>query len=114
MDPFTIRRISAILNGYIATKVPHYVRDSVSLSYTIEGNTVTLEEEMMPLSPNEKTKTAIVQFCYEERLWTVYCMDQATGCWQPAASIQPSSCFESQLELVELDHEGVFWQLERC
>ena len=108
MDPFTIRRLEKILDGYIAVKVPHDVRSSVRLTYQWGDNLLTLSEERPDFQERKWLRSAIVQFRLEREKWHVYANDGNNG-WHTVASISPHADFEQQLEQVELDLEGVFW-----
>lgn len=108
MDPFTVRRLENILDGYIEAKVPGDVRSSVRLVYQREDNVLTLYEKR-PLYPvREWGMTAIAQFRLEAGRWSVYTRSAGEE-WRPVSSIEPHPDFEQQLELVESDREGLFW-----
>ncbi|SDD68478.1 Protein of unknown function [Paenibacillus sp. UNCCL117] len=108
MDPFTRRRVGQILDGYIQLKVPRQVRDSVRLTYKTEGNRLTLTEHRPSADRRGWSGTDIVQFRLDGKRWTVF---TSTGPdeWSLVESIRPAEDFEQQLEQVELDHEGLFW-----
>lgn len=108
MDPFTIRRLQHIMDGYIAVKVPHTVRSSVRLTYEWEGNQLTLVEERPDAEQRKWIGSAIAQFRLEQDKWHVYAK-HSSSYWHSVASIAPQADFEQQLEQVELDVDGVFW-----
>jgi hypothetical protein len=108
MDPFTIRRLGKLLDGYIDLKVPREVRAFVRLKYEWDGNRLTLAEERPDYGSRQWTRTAIAQFRLERGIWSVYALDD-DGEWSLVPSITPCPDFERQLERVELDREGVFW-----
>lgn len=108
MDPFTVRRLEKILDGYIEAKVPRDVRSSVRLVYQWEDNVLTLYEKR-PLYPErEWSMIPIAQFRLEAGSWSVYTRS-ADEHWRPVSSIEPHPDFEQQLEQVETDPEGLFW-----
>jgi len=108
VDPFTIKRTEAVLNGYIEAKVPRNVQTSVRLTYEWEGSRLTLTEERPAFPFPGWRRSDIAQFRLEDGKWSVYARDEG-GCWRPVESIAPYEDFESQLEKVEIDREGVFW-----
>lgn len=108
MDPFTVRRLENILDGYIEAKVPGDVRSSVRLVYQWEDNVLTLYEKR-PLYPErEWSMTPIAQFRLIAGSWSVYTRS-ADDQWNAVSSIEPHPDFEQQLEQVEMDREGLFW-----
>ncbi|MDQ0165310.1 DUF3024 domain-containing protein [Bacillus horti] len=69
---------------------------------------MTLREERPDYDLRIWYSQDIAQFRYEQGKWTVWSMNRDNE-WSKVVSIQPESDFERQLELVELDQEGVFW-----
>lgn len=113
VDPFTKRRVERLLDWYIGQKVPRGLRDSVRLTYAWEYDAVTLREER-PADDRRRTWSClpIVRFRREAGRWRVYApsgADQGADGWTPADRIAPDEAFERQLELVELDADGIFW-----
>lgn len=108
MDPFTLRRLQKILDGYIELKVPRNVHSSVRLIYEWENGRLTLSEKRPAYRERQWTCTAIAQFRLEEGMWSVYAKD-GNGSWVSVSSIRPDPDFERQLEQVEIDREGLFW-----
>jgi len=108
MDPFTIRRLETILDGYIVLKVPRDVRSSVRLTYQWDDNRLTLSEERPDFHDRKWLRSAIVQFRLEREKWHAYAKE-GDNAWQIVASIVPDADFEHLLEQVELDPEGIFW-----
>lgn len=103
-----MRRIQAILDGYIALKIPHNVRSAVRLVCKWQEDGVTLREERPDHTVGRWYGGDLVRFCLESGLWTVYRPD-GDASWTPVSSIPPSPDFERQLEQVELDPDGIFW-----
>lgn len=108
MDPFTVRRLENILDGYIELKVPRGMRSSVRLDYEWEDNIVTLCERRPDLHDQGWSRTEIAQFRLEANGWQVYAK-QSDGCFLPVDTIKPHPDFERQLEQVEMDNDGLFW-----
>ncbi|SFE60642.1 Protein of unknown function [Paenibacillus algorifonticola] len=108
MDPFTIRRMEKILDGYIHRKIPPDVRSAVRLTYEWEGDRLTLTEELPDFENRKWTGAPIVQFQWKQNQWHVYATD-SNGGWKAASAIAPNPHFEQQLEQVEIDQEGIFW-----
>lgn len=108
MDPFTVRRLEKILDGYIELKVPRNLRSSVRLVYEWEDNVLTLSERRSLFPELEWSRSEIAQFRLEAGYWSVYAK-QADGCFLPVSSIEPHPDFERQLEQVEIDRKGLFW-----
>ncbi|MFC3800918.1 DUF3024 domain-containing protein [Cohnella sp. GCM10012308] len=106
MDTFTVCRIEKILEGYIALKVPRNMRSSVRLSYRWDENGVTLTEERPDTAGWQGV--SIVQFRRQRSLWQV-CAKSSAGEWEAVEVIEPHFDFESQLEHVEADPQGIFW-----
>ncbi|WP_341415284.1 DUF3024 domain-containing protein [Paenibacillus filicis] len=111
MDPFTIRRVRQILDGYIQLKVPVYVRDAVRLTYEMQNDLVILSEHRPSKTRRGWRGTEIVQFRLEGQQWTVYVRKDGEA-WSLVDSIPPAGDFEKQLEQVELDREGLIWNLD--
>ena len=99
MDPFTIRRLEKLLDGYIDLKVPREIRSSVRLRYEWDDNRLTLSEERPDYGGRQWTRAAIAQFRLERGMWSVYALDD-DGAWSPVSSIAPCPDFEAQLERV--------------
>ncbi|VUG04088.1 hypothetical protein PPOLYM_00461 [Paenibacillus polymyxa] len=108
IDPFTVKKVEYLLNGYIALKVPGYVRSDVRLIYQIEDNCLILTEERPSNETESWDRTDIVQFRWEENHWHVYARQEAES-WQRVKEIAPNPCFEEQLEQIEIDPAGIFW-----
>lgn len=108
MDSFTIKRISAVLEGYIGLKVPADLRGEVRLTYRIRERTVTLSEERPDWSQRAWISAEFVQFRFEDHVWTVYVKPDGDE-WTPVPAILPSSNFEEVLEQVEIDTHEVIW-----
>lgn len=108
MDPFTVRRLEKILDGYIELKVPRSARSSVRLVYEWENSGLTLSERRLNDPERGWNRTEIAQFRLEAGSWSVYAK-QADGSFLPVSSIKPHPDFERQLEQVEIDREGLFW-----
>ncbi|MBB6633341.1 DUF3024 domain-containing protein [Cohnella thailandensis] len=108
MDAFTVRRIEKILQWYIGQKIPLRMRSSVRLAYEWEGTNLTLCEERPDQRYREWIGLPIVQFRFLQDKWHVYAISKK-GTWESPATIKPHEDFERQLELVELDREGIFW-----
>lgn len=108
MDPFTVRRLEKILDGYIDQKVPRGVRSSVRLVYEWKNNVLTLCERRPAYPERDWSRADIAQFRLEAGSWRVYAK-QGDGSFLPVPSIKPDSDFERQLEQVEMDTEGLFW-----
>lgn len=108
MDPFTYKRICAILEGYIAVKVPADLRASVRLTYRTFEDTVILSEERPDWDRREWMSTELVQFQFHKGTWRVYAKPNGNE-WIPVSSINPSNDFEEVLEQVEIDAQEVIW-----
>ncbi|GJM74953.1 hypothetical protein HMSSN036_71690 [Paenibacillus macerans] len=108
VDPFTARRLETILDGYIEVKVPPNVRSSIRLKYEWNEEGLTLLEERPHSHGRQWIGSAIVQFRLGQNKWSVY-VKNSNHDWEPVKSIAPNPDFEQQLELVELDREGIFW-----
>jgi hypothetical protein len=108
IDPFTVKKAQYLMNGYIALKVPGYMRSDVRLTYHIEDHCLTLTEERPSYESEAWDRTDIVQFRWEQSNWCVYAKKEAE-CWQSVDEIATNPCFENQLEQVEIDPAGIFW-----
>ncbi|GBF78184.1 hypothetical protein PA598K_06794 [Paenibacillus sp. 598K] len=108
MDPFTVRRLEKILDGYIEAKVPQGMRASIRLIYEWEGDVLTLCERRLSYPELGWSRADIVQFRLEAGGWCVYAKGE-DGSFMPVSAIEPDPDFERQLEQVELDPEGLFW-----
>ncbi|WP_241675015.1 DUF3024 domain-containing protein [Paenibacillus luteus] len=109
MDPFTLRRIESIMDGYIHQKVPGDLRVSIRLKHEIVDNQLTLAEERATSLRNEWVRVDIVQFRLESQKWNVYAKN-GENTWSFVEIITPSEDFERQLEQVEIDQDGLFWK----
>ncbi|MGO4547796.1 DUF3024 domain-containing protein [Paenibacillus sp. 2TAB23] len=109
LDPFTVKRLASIMDGYIEQKVPGDLRVSVRLRHEIVGNQLTLAEERPTAKRNEWDRIDIVQFRLESQKWKVYAKNEDNK-WSFVEVISPSEDFEQQLEWVEMDQEGLFWK----
>ncbi|ANS74430.1 hypothetical protein AWM70_07420 [Paenibacillus yonginensis] len=109
LDSFTLTRIGAIMNGYIAQKVPPELRVSVRLTYDISRDELILAEERPSACRYVWDKVNIARFCWSEEGWRVYAPSSEDKSWICVDVIQPSMDFEAQLEQVERDSLGIFW-----
>ncbi|WP_036709248.1 DUF3024 domain-containing protein [Paenibacillus pinihumi] len=109
LDLFTKCRIEAVMDGYIATKVPRHVRDLVRLVYEWKENLLTLYEERPSGHRYTWERTGIVRFELARYKWSVYARDEEDK-WKRVDCIDPAEDFERQLELVEQDNTGLFWK----
>lgn len=66
IDPFTVKKVKYLLDGYIALKVPGYVRSDVRLIYQIEDNCLILTEERPSNETESWDRTDIVQFRWKK------------------------------------------------
>ncbi|OME86012.1 MULTISPECIES: DUF3024 domain-containing protein [Paenibacillus] len=108
MDSFTLKRISAVLEGYIALKVPSDLRGEVRLTYRLKERTVTLSEERPDWTQRAWIPTEFVQFRLEDHVWRVYGKPDDDE-WALLSAIAPSRNFEEVLKLVEMDTHEVIW-----
>lgn len=111
LDPFTLKRIEAVMNGYIACKVPVPLRASVRLTYALREDGLLLTEERPASERYQWDKTDIARFEWDGAKWHVYAKDRHCDSWTPVDVIAPSRDFEAQLEQIELDRNGCFWPL---
>jgi hypothetical protein len=102
------------LRDYCARKLPAHVRHQVRLSFAIEGDRVTLNEERDALGrPGTWITARIAQFRFnpDSGLWTLYRTNvRSPDAWLPYLAARPTAHFESLLQAMDADRSGMFWR----
>ena len=102
------------LRAYCERKVPAHARDQMRLSFVIEDNRVTLNEEQNAFGrPGTWITTRIAQFRFnpDSGLWTLYRTNvRSPDAWLPYLAARPTAHFESLLQAMDADRSGMFWR----
>jgi len=101
------------LRAYCTRKVPPHIRDQVRLSFVIEDDRVTLNEERNAFGrPGTWITTRIAQFRFtpETGHWRLYRTNpRGPDAWLPYLAAKPTANFESLLQAMDADRSGMFW-----
>ena len=100
------------LRDYCARKLPAHVRHQLRLSFAIEGDRVTLNEERDAFGrPGTWITTRIAQFRFtpETGHWRLYRTNpRGPDAWLPYLAAKPTTNFESLLQAMDADRSGMF------
>ena len=111
LSEFERMRVERILDHHCETLVPPEHRATRRLGYRVQGNRVTLIEEVASEDGGERwSQRPAVQFRFnsQERTWAVYVMDEL-GSWTPHPSIEESDLLEDLLEQVQGTPTAILW-----
>ncbi|PIQ97857.1 MAG: hypothetical protein COV67_01985 [Nitrospinae bacterium CG11_big_fil_rev_8_21_14_0_20_56_8] len=97
---------------YCDHKIPAHLRDKITVTYEIRGNSVTLFENRAPWREEmtEWTKSKVAQMRYDEKkaTWNLFCRDR-NGKWHPYGSLSPTKNLDRVLEEINDDPTCIFW-----
>lgn len=100
------------LRAYCADKVPAHARDQMRLSFVIEDDRVTLNEERNAFArPGTWITTRVAQFRFtpETVHWRLYRTNpRGPDAWLPYLAAKPTANFESLLQAIDADRSGMF------
>lgn len=110
LDEFTRIRVDRILELFVEIKVPRHVRSELKLNYKFRGHSVTLFEERLAYTRDRWIELDVAQFRLDKQTnkWSVYWRDSKDK-WHFVDDITPDEDFEKQLQQVDRDPKGMFW-----
>ncbi len=115
LDPFTIRRIQQIMDGYIDAKVPASMRSSVQLAYELEPDGLVLSElRPAPALQGWERRAFACLRCQSDGCWHIYARANRPSTdeiplWNAVKEAGGQQDFELQLQYVEEDPLELFW-----
>lgn len=101
------------LRAYCADKVPAHARDQMRLSFVIEDDRVTLNEERNAFArPGTWITSRVAQFRFTPETgghWRLYRTNpRGPDLWLPYLAAKPTTNFESLLQAIDADRSGMF------
>jgi hypothetical protein len=100
------------LIAYCDKRVPAHMRNKITVSFEVRGNSVTIFENRAPWRPEfiEWTKMKVAQIRYDAKsaMWTLYCSDRNEK-WHEYQSIPTKKNLDKILEEIDADPTGIFW-----
>jgi len=101
------------LSAFCERRIPAHARDQLRMSFVIQGDCVTLNEERDAFGrPGTWITTPIAQFRFapETGFWTLYARNgRGRGAWSAHPTLTPVRDFESLVSFVDTDRSGLFW-----
>jgi hypothetical protein len=111
LSVLTRRLVEQKLDAFIDKRLSIHTRDEVRLTYTINGNQVTITEgHADPSMPQGWTADPIAQIRFnpDSSCWTLYFSD-SNARWHRFEPAKPNRDFEQLVGVVNADLSGVFW-----
>ena len=97
------------IKDYCSEKIPEHIKDKLKVSYAIERNSITINEER-PLwnDPSKWSITPIAKFSLIKGKWTLFCQFRDLK-WHKYKPLGANKNIGVLLQELDKDPTGIFW-----